>query len=92
MEAVVQCSYEKAKYLYVEADEDQIALQYKEKKEDVKRFRGQGVVCSLIPPSKTTLSIFKLWLKNLHLWHIIYLTGQPEDRLSLSVPANYNAK
>lgn len=35
--------------------------------------------------------VFKLWLKNLCIWHIIYLTGQPEDRLSLSVPANYNA-
>ncbi len=32
----------KAKYLYVEADEDHIALQYKEKKGDVKRFRGHG--------------------------------------------------
>ena len=30
----------KVKYLYVEADEDHISLQYKEKKGDVKRYKG----------------------------------------------------
>ena len=32
----------KVKYLYVEADEDHIALQYKEKKGDIKRFQGHA--------------------------------------------------
>ena len=32
----------KVKYLYVEADEDHIALQYKEKKGDIKRYRGHA--------------------------------------------------
>lgn len=32
----------KVKYLYVEADEDHIALQYKEKKGDIKRFKGHA--------------------------------------------------
>ena len=32
----------KVKYLYVEADEDHIALQYKEKKGDVKRYKGHA--------------------------------------------------
>lgn len=34
----------KVKYLYVEADEDHIALQYKEKKGDTKRFKGHAEV------------------------------------------------
>ena len=33
----------KVKYLYVEADEDHISLQYKEKKGDVKRYKGYAV-------------------------------------------------
>ena len=32
----------KAEYLYVEADEDHIALQYKEKKGDVRRYKGHA--------------------------------------------------
>ena len=32
----------KVKYLYVEADEDHISLQYKEKKGDVKRYKGHA--------------------------------------------------
>ena len=32
----------KVKYLYVEADEDHIALQYKEKKGDIKRYKGHA--------------------------------------------------
>lgn len=32
----------KVKYLYVEADEDHIALQYKEKKGDIHRYKGHG--------------------------------------------------
>ena len=32
----------KVKYLYVEADEDHIALQYKEKKGDIRRFKGHA--------------------------------------------------
>ena len=34
---------------------------------------------------------FKSWLKNLYVWHIIYLTGQPEGECSSPDPAKiYN--
>lgn len=33
---------EKMKYLYVETDEDHISLQYKEKKRDIKRYKGHA--------------------------------------------------
>lgn len=34
----------KVRYLYVEANEEHIALQYKEKKGDTKRFKGHAEV------------------------------------------------
>lgn len=38
----------KAKYLYVEADEDHTALQFHEKKGDIKRYKGHADNCQII--------------------------------------------